>query len=555
MIVTGERRRRSAILLVLGLAAGVTGSSVGQPSVAAGGPVFTVMNTSETPPDGVWFRNSPHTSDTDRVTGHGVYVNERVELQCYAWGDSVGAYNNTLWYFVLNVTRPTNAGVTNSGYLNAHYINDGLAANQIDAGVSQCGSAPPPQAAITLSQGPAAPAGFWYSISLDNFAGGATISVTCRDSVDPGGFKTFSLTTNGAGHTATQAWCYSGDGPDHWVTANGVESNHVQWGPGSGGGTPTTSPSGSAVASLAQGPDAPHGYWYAITLSHFPSNSAIAISCRDSVDPDGFSPFSLNTDGSGSAFTQGYCFSGDGPDHWFTANGIESNHLTWGVAPSGGAPTSPPLGDASVPASATQPATRMDPPTSVNLFFNRTAAVNWALGNAQDQQDVDVMCTWFVSNALWAGGFPKSPTWTDAGSHGTIQKRPGTVTAWAVPEFVQYMKDNFSTAWEPLGLLTNTNNAVPDAQPGDIIAYDWGDGGGISHVSFVVDIAPGQYPIVSEWGQSPYTLIYGRSFTSPYQKRGWTYSELNGKWLQDVHGGNVHAYLLHINGGLFIANF
>lgn len=70
------------------------------------------MNTSETPPDGAWFRNRPHTADTDRLTGHGVYVNERVQLQRYARGDAVGAYHNTLWYFVLNVTRPTNVGVT-----------------------------------------------------------------------------------------------------------------------------------------------------------------------------------------------------------------------------------------------------------------------------------------------------------------------------------------------------------------------------------------------------------------------------------------------------------
>ena len=113
-------------------------------AAASGGPIYTVMNTSETLPDGVWFRNSPHTADSDRVTGHGVYQNERVQLECYAWGDAVGPYSNRLWYFVLNVTRPVNDGVTNRGYLNAHYINDGKAANQIDAGVPQCGSTPAP---------------------------------------------------------------------------------------------------------------------------------------------------------------------------------------------------------------------------------------------------------------------------------------------------------------------------------------------------------------------------------------------------------------------------
>jgi hypothetical protein len=101
-------------------------------------PSFTVMNTSETPPDGVWFRNSPHTADTDRVTGHGVYVHERVRLECFGWGDAVGAYNDTLWYQTTNLTRPTNAGVANIGWLNAHYVNDGKLANQVVTGVPQC---------------------------------------------------------------------------------------------------------------------------------------------------------------------------------------------------------------------------------------------------------------------------------------------------------------------------------------------------------------------------------------------------------------------------------
>jgi hypothetical protein len=100
--------------------------------------VFTVMNTSEQPPDGVWFRNSPHTADTSRITGLGVYRNERVQLVCYAFGDSVGPYHDALWYYVKNVTRPTVNGRPDVGYLNAHYINDGKVANQVDKGVRPC---------------------------------------------------------------------------------------------------------------------------------------------------------------------------------------------------------------------------------------------------------------------------------------------------------------------------------------------------------------------------------------------------------------------------------
>lgn len=209
------------------------------------------MNTSETPPDGVWFRNSPRTEDTDRATGHGVYAGDQVQLQCYAWGDAVGAYNDTLWYYVNNLTRPTvsSNGQPNVGYLNAHYINDGQNANVVDAGVGQCGAAPLPPAApsVSLAQGPAAPAGYRYAITLSGFAAGSAVGVTCYDSVSPGGFYTFSLTTDGGGSASTQDYCYSGDGPDHWVAADGVESNHVSWdgssgGGGGGGGTPTPSP-------------------------------------------------------------------------------------------------------------------------------------------------------------------------------------------------------------------------------------------------------------------------------------------------------------------------
>lgn len=108
------------------------------PPPSPAGPVFPVMNTSETLPDGVWFRNSPHVNDTSRVTGLGVYSGERVQLHCYGWGDSVGPYNDRLWYYVTNVTRPTNNGTPNQGWLNAHYINDGQLANVVDTGVPAC---------------------------------------------------------------------------------------------------------------------------------------------------------------------------------------------------------------------------------------------------------------------------------------------------------------------------------------------------------------------------------------------------------------------------------
>ena len=107
---------------------------------ASGVHVYTVMNTSETLPDGVWFRRSAHISDTDRVIGHGVYMGNAVHVLCYLFGDAVGPYSNRLWYYVSNITHPTLPDDTtpNVGFLNAHYINDGASANQVDAEVPIC---------------------------------------------------------------------------------------------------------------------------------------------------------------------------------------------------------------------------------------------------------------------------------------------------------------------------------------------------------------------------------------------------------------------------------
>lgn len=104
-------------------------------------PQFPVMNTSETLPDGVYFRRSAHTSDTAGTTGLGVFRDDTVALQCYVSGDEVGPHDS-LWYYVTNVTRPTvdtsDGTVTNAGYLNAHYIDDKKAANVVDDGVPPC---------------------------------------------------------------------------------------------------------------------------------------------------------------------------------------------------------------------------------------------------------------------------------------------------------------------------------------------------------------------------------------------------------------------------------
>jgi hypothetical protein len=103
-----------------------------------------------------------------------------------------------------------------------------------------CTAPPPPPTGpmISLSQGDAAPAGYWYSVVLTGFTPEASVTVTCRDSVDPVGFWNQTLVMDGSGRASDTTLCYSADGPDHWVTGGGVESNHVSW----GGVTVTTLP-------------------------------------------------------------------------------------------------------------------------------------------------------------------------------------------------------------------------------------------------------------------------------------------------------------------------
>lgn len=94
--------------------------------------------------------------------------------------------------------------------------------------------------------------------------------------------------------------------------------------------TPPVPPApGPTTVTLAQGPSAPAGFRYAITLSSFPANSTVTITCHDSVDTGGFYTFAMTTDPSGGAYTAHQCYSGDHPDHWVRANGVESNHVTW----------------------------------------------------------------------------------------------------------------------------------------------------------------------------------------------------------------------------------
>ena len=197
------------------------------------------------------------------------------------------------------------------------------------------------------------------------------------------------------------------------------------------------------------------------------------------------------------------------------------------------------------PAPAPPAQSQSAPPPGAETPYNRTAAVSWAVANAQDPQGSGTLCTWFVSQALWAGGLPQAPDWQQS-----------TYDATYVEGLVRYLRTNYSFTWTDI-TSDLTTNAVPQAQPGDIIVYSWNGNQTLDHMSFVVDIAPGQYPEVAEWGQLDFSSHPWYKITrpsSPYVKRGWTWSAMKGEWLQQEHP-NMTAYLLHINGGYFTPSY
>ncbi len=199
-----------------------------------------------------------------------------------------------------------------------------------------------------------------------------------------------------------------------------------------------------------------------------------------------------------------------------------------------------------------------DPETMSRESYDRTVAANWALQNAQAvRTNTFADCTWFVSQALWAGGLDQTSTWNGYGvRRGTILTQPGTNTARIAPELTAYLQERFDVAVVPLTDEVFRDNSVPEAQPGDVIAYNWNSGStlgstdepvsidewilGVDHLAFVVSIANGNYPEVSEWG----TVAIRES----YAKRGWTWSALNNDWLQAVNDTKeVEAVLIHFN--------
>jgi hypothetical protein len=205
-------------------------------------------------------------------------------------------------------------------------------------------------ASITLAQGPAAAAGYWYAIGLSGFLPNSGVVTTCFDSASPSGFKSFTLATDATGHAATAAYCFSGDGPDHWVSAGGVQSNHVQW---SAPATPTPIGcwDGSTVIPPATCPPVPPlpvptitasrggqygcGNCYALNVQvhNFPTGT-FAYYCHDNSGPGGsdlmfFSHAVAITDPNQAAWSGVFCDDNAPYSAYVVINNVTSNRVQY----------------------------------------------------------------------------------------------------------------------------------------------------------------------------------------------------------------------------------
>ncbi len=177
---------------------------------------------------------------------------------------------------------------------------------------------------------------------------------------------------------------------------------------------------------------------------------------------------------------------------------------------------------------------------TVNIYDGEAAA-SYAKTHAEDTPPYPASCTQLVSRAMWAAGVRQTLDWNDGEFNDqtiTFAGRPGTAPAWRTTALVQFLLTEYPKTTERE--LDFSQNAVPDAKDGDVIAYDWNGDGEIDHLSMIVDKVSGDYPEVTEWSTA------GGTEPTPYIERGWTWSQGKGEWLQQKYP-HIRAELLRVD--------
>jgi hypothetical protein len=154
-----------------------------------------------------------------------------VEVSCKVHDGTIASVNpDGYWYRIASAPWNDQYYAPANTFMNGDPWG-GPYSHNTDFSVPECGTetrtATP---VVRLQQGAVAPQGFYYIVSLEGFGASAAVSISCRDTVSPEGFHSFAIVADDSGRATATQGCYSGDGPDHWVVANGsTESNHVTW--------------------------------------------------------------------------------------------------------------------------------------------------------------------------------------------------------------------------------------------------------------------------------------------------------------------------------------
>lgn len=173
-----------------------------------------------------------------------------------------------------------------------------------------------------------------------------------------------------------------------------------------------------------------------------------------------------------------------------------------------------------------------DIPRSAFSPYHPEVAIDWANSHYNDDPRFgDSNCTWFVSQALWAGGIQPTDTWTPVASPFTF--RPPT-TASVADHLYGYLLESGQV--EMRGISWSDNTAA-GADVGDLIFYDLkiNDQYDIDHVAIVSGFTDEGYPLVTQQGR---------------KDKGRSWGEKNGRkgWIQDIYyssgWGEPRAYLI-----------
>ena len=191
--------------------------------------------------------------------------------------------------------------------------------------------------------------------------------------------------------------------------------------------------------------------------------------------------------------------------------------------------------------------------------YDRDAAVSWAYNNWNQTPTFRDDCTYFCSQALWAGGLPQTDEWTEFGSalepdlladkSDLIPKMP--VPSFEMPTKYATVADRLFTYLSTSGLgemrpLKFEENNVPGAEKGDLIFYSWND-------QDVENLVMDHAMIITSFSDdssSDYRYAQMTGHSDPTKDQGWTWSKARNGWIEDVYrdslGHKPTAWLMRI---------